>query len=57
MYFSTMRQNNCMTTSGSKQIAIVTGSNKGIGRAIVLTFATSTEYKDIVTNSEKIEEA
>jgi glucose 1-dehydrogenase len=46
-----------MTTSGTKKIAVVTGSSKGIGRAIVLAFARSIEYKGIVTNSREIEEA
>jgi NAD(P)-dependent dehydrogenase (short-subunit alcohol dehydrogenase family) len=34
-----------MITSSSKEIAVVTGSSKGIGRAIVLAFAGSREYK------------
>ncbi len=44
-------------SSDSKKIAVVTGSSKGIGRAIVRAFAMSGEYKGIVTNSRKIEDA
>lgn len=39
------------------KIAIVTGSSKGIGEAIVTAFAASKEYSGIVTNSRKLEEA
>jgi glucose 1-dehydrogenase len=41
----------------NKKIAVVTGSSKGIGRAIVLAFARSKEYSCIVVNARKIEEA
>jgi NAD(P)-dependent dehydrogenase (short-subunit alcohol dehydrogenase family) len=41
----------------NKKIAVVTGSSKGIGRAIVLAFARSKEYSGIVVNARRIEEA
>ena len=40
-----------------KKIAIVTGSSKGIGKAIAIAFAKSKEYSAVVTNSRNIEEA
>lgn len=40
-----------------KKVAVVTGSSKGIGKAIVLMFAKSKEYSGIVTNSRILEEA
>ncbi len=40
-----------------KKVAIVTGSSKGIGKAITIAFAKSNEYSAIVTNSRKVEEA
>ncbi|MEO9294789.1 MAG: glucose 1-dehydrogenase [Nitrososphaera sp.] len=39
------------------KIAVVTGSSKGIGRAIALAFAKSGQYAGIVVNSRKIAEA
>jgi glucose 1-dehydrogenase len=39
------------------KIAVVTGSSKGIGKAIVIAFAKSNKYSGIVTNARKIEEA
>ena len=39
------------------KVAIVTGSSKGIGKAIALAFAKSKEYSAIVINSRKVEEA
>ena len=39
------------------KVAIVTGSSKGIGKAIVLAFARSKEYSGIVINARRTEEA
>lgn len=41
----------------SKKVAVITGSSKGIGKAIALTFARSKEYSAIVINARKLEEA
>jgi len=41
----------------ANKIAVVTGSSKGIGKAIVIAFAKSNKYSGIVTNARKIEEA
>jgi glucose 1-dehydrogenase len=40
-----------------RKIAVVTGSSKGVGRAIALAFAKSGEYLGIVVNSRKQAEA
>src|SRR5919197_1476240 len=40
-----------------KKVAIVTGSSKGIGKAIALAFAKSKEYSAIIINSRNVEEA
>ena len=40
-----------------KRVAIVTGSSKGIGKAIAFAFAKSKEYSAVVINSRKLEEA
>src|ERR687886_757905 len=40
-----------------KKVAIVTGSSKGTGKAIAISFAKSNEYSAVATNSRKIEEA
>ena len=39
------------------KIAVVTGSSKGIGKAIVIAFAKSNNISGIVTNARKIEDA
>src|SRR5919106_2026361 len=45
-----------MTVEGKKKIAVVTGSSKGIGKAIVIAFANSKQYSGIVTNGRNIDE-
>ena len=40
-----------------KKVALVTGSSKGIGKAIAVAFAKSNDYLGIVINSRNIEEA
>ena len=40
-----------------KKIAVVTGSSKGIGKAIAIAFAKSEEYSAVVINSRNAEEA
>lgn len=40
-----------------KKVALVTGSSKGIGKAIAVAFARSNDYLGIVINSRNIEEA
>lgn len=44
-------------TNRTGKIAVVTGSSKGIGKAIALAFAKSREYQGIVVNSRKQAEA
>src|SRR5215211_2482601 len=39
-----------------RRIALITGSSKGIGRAIALSFARSKDYSGIVTNSRKVKQ-
>lgn len=41
----------------NKKIGVVTGSSKGIGKAIAITFAKSGEYLAVVTNARKLQEA
>jgi glucose 1-dehydrogenase len=41
----------------TRKIAIVTGSSKGIGKAIAIAFANSKQYSGIVVNARKINEA
>jgi hypothetical protein len=40
-----------------KKIAVVTGSSKGIGRAIAITLANTHSYSGIVTNSRDLGDA
>src|ERR671911_2772199 len=40
-----------------KKVALVTGSSKGIGKAIAMAFARSNDYLGIVINSRNIEDA
>ena len=41
----------------TRKIAIVTGSSKGIGKAIALAFANSKQCSGIVVNARKTNEA
>ncbi len=41
----------------NKKVGVVTGSSKGIGKAIAMAFAKSGEYSAVVTNSRKMQEA
>jgi glucose 1-dehydrogenase len=52
---ASVRNNN--NTKRRSKVAIVTGSSKGIGRAIVLAFAKSDTYTGIVVNARKRDEA
>jgi glucose 1-dehydrogenase len=45
------------TTTSATRIAVITGSSKGIGKAIALAFARSGGYRGIVTNSRRQAEA
>ena len=51
---SSVSNNNTKRTG---KVAVVTGSSKGIGRAIVLAFAKSNTYAGIVVNARKRDEA
>jgi glucose 1-dehydrogenase len=44
-------------TKHTGKVAVITGSSKGIGRAIALAFAKSNTYSGIVVNARKREEA
>src|SRR5688500_12669621 len=48
--------NESIVKSGEK-VAVITGSSRGIGRAIALNFAQSMEYSSIVINSRRLDEA
>ena len=49
--------NNNNNSNPIGKVAVVTGSSKGIGRAIVLAFAKSNTYAGIVVNARKRDEA
>jgi NAD(P)-dependent dehydrogenase (short-subunit alcohol dehydrogenase family) len=40
-----------------KKVAVITGSSKGLEKAVTTSFAKSNDYSDIITNSRKIDEA
>jgi len=50
-------QDNESVYESEKKVAVITGSSKGIGKAIALNFAKSKEYSSIVINSRRIDEA
>lgn len=49
--------NSMINNNTKRKIAVVTGSSKGIGKAIALAFAKSGQYSGVVINSRKLEEA
>lgn len=50
-------QDNESISKSGERVAVITGSSKGIGRAIALNFAKSNDYSSIVINSRSIDEA
>ena len=44
-------------SKGNRKIAIVTGSSEGIGFSIASSFANSGDYKGVVVNSRKLDQA
>lgn len=49
--------NDKINNDAKRKVAVITGSSKGIGKAIALAFAKSSEYSAIVINSRKLDEA
>jgi NAD(P)-dependent dehydrogenase (short-subunit alcohol dehydrogenase family) len=46
-----------VSNASIRKVAVVTGSSKGIGKAIALAFAKSGDYSGVVINSRDLEEA
>ena len=54
---TSLRSNNNDNSNRKRKVAIITGSDRGIGRAIALGFAKSDTYAGIVVNARKRNEA
>jgi glucose 1-dehydrogenase len=53
----TLQYNDKINSDAKRKVAVITGSSKGIGKAIAFAFAKSLEYSAIVINSRKVDEA